>query len=124
MTSEGVPHPNVLIVDDEADFRELLVDLLEGAGYGVECATNGQEALDRLHQGPRPCLILLDLGLPVLDGRECMRQKQNSALASIPVVIMSGGGDTMEAALALGAVGYLQKPFGLGSLLATIARYC
>lgn len=114
----------VYVVDDDLDIRSSLTEILEFKGYRVIEAANGQEALDRLHTGARPCLILLDLMMPVLNGWEFRsRQLQDERLAAIPVVILSGAGRAAEASC-LGAAGFLPKPLELSELLATVERHC
>src|SRR5215475_7969919 len=82
--------PSVLIVEDDADIRELLQICLEADGYRVNSAADGLEALQQLQAGKRPALILLDLLTPRMDGEEFLQQMRASPFASIPVVIMSG----------------------------------
>ena len=80
----------VLVVEDNVDAREAMTAFLEGEGYDVVGAANGQEALGHLRTSPIFCVILLDLGTPVMDGWEfCAKHVQEPAMASIPVVIMS-----------------------------------
>jgi CheY-like chemotaxis protein len=112
--------PYILVVDDDADFRDGLRLALEMKGYQVEAAANGKEALDRIEQKP-PLLVLLDLQMPVMNGRELL-QKLRAApdTKEIPVVIISGFGFEWEAEL-MGAQGYIGKPFEPEELERTIA---
>jgi CheY-like chemotaxis protein len=112
--------PYILVVDDDADFRAGLRLALEMKGYQVEEAANGKEALDRIEQKP-PLLVLLDLQMPVMNGRELL-QKLRAApdTKEIPVVIISGFGFEWEAEL-MGAQGYVGKPFEPEELERTIA---
>src|SRR5262245_43368027 len=98
MPAEPPPAQAVLVVADSIDTRDSLAFLLRRVGgYQVSTAADGQEALDRLRAGPRPGLILLDLLMPAMDGWEfCRRLRQDPALASIPVVVVSGVGDCPE----------------------------
>ena len=86
----------ILLVDDDADLRESLAEALEEAGYTVDRAGNGQEALQKLrsHTGPdRPVAVLLDLLMPVMNGWQfCQLKRRDPAVADIPVIAMSGGG--------------------------------
>src|SRR4051812_17571750 len=93
------PRGCVLVVEDEADLRALIVGLLEGDGYAAVGASNGEEALDVLRTTPRrPCLILLDLMMPRMDGWAFRAaQRRDPALASIPVVVVTGYGSQLEA---------------------------
>lgn len=115
---------SILIVDDDENARLLLRGLLAPEGYGIDTAANGQEALDRLHQGPRPDLILLDLAMPVMDGWQFSRAlQQDPGLAAIPLVVVSGVNDAQEKVAGLGAVGLLTKPIALEQLLAAVRRH-
>src|SRR5712691_10343916 len=112
--------PYILVVDDDADFRTGLRTALEMKGYQVEEAANGQEALERLTQKP-PLLVLLDLQMPVMNGREMLqRMRAQPGYLDLPVVIISGFGFEWEAEL-MGAQGYIGKPFEPEELERTIA---
>jgi CheY-like chemotaxis protein len=113
-----MPRPYVLIVDDDAFARFVLKECLEGEGYDVACAGNGREALDQLRGGKPPALILLDLSMPEMDGRTFLqRQRQNPALAGIPVVLLSGEPELDEIAAAYKAAGHFRKPFAYPRLI-------
>ena len=114
----------MLIVDDDPVTRAALGLVFEHRGYPVAFAANGQEALERLRQGPLPSLILLDLMMPVMDGWEFLqRQKQDPALAGIPVVIISAADTNHARAIALGAADYLHKPIEPWELTAKVQDY-
>src|SRR3954469_9362738 len=113
--------PYILVVDDDADFRTGLRMALEMKGYQVEESANGEEALARLAERP-PLLVLLDLQMPVMNGREMLqRMRATPELKDLPVVIISGFGFEWEAEL-MGAQGYIGKPFEPQELEATIAN--
>ena len=113
--------PYILVVDDDTDFRAGLRMALEMKGYQVEEASNGQEALTRLTEKP-PLLVLLDLQMPVMNGREMLqRMRAQPELKEVPVVIISGFGFEWEAEL-MGAQGYIGKPFEPQELESTIAN--
>lgn len=115
---------SVLVVDDDPDIREILQDLLECYGYRVTTAENGADALDKLRAGEEPCLILLDLMMPIMDGIEFRdEQRRDPALAEIPVVMVSAGGDVAAKAAAAGVEGFT-KPVDMDVLLSTIRRFC
>jgi CheY-like chemotaxis protein len=87
----------------------------------VACAANGREALDHLGGPDRPCLILLDLSMPVMDGWEFLaRQRRSPLLAHIPVILVSAEGDLPRLATSLGVAGYFPKPVEAGGLLRAI----
>ena len=114
-----------MVVDDDADIRESIGDILELRGYQVSRAANGREALDRLREGPRPCVILLDLMMPVLNGWEFRRvQRDDADLAGVPVVIISGDGSADQKAASIGVQEYLRKPLELSAILDVVKRHC
>src|SRR4051812_39456009 len=92
----------ILIVEDDTELRETLGEILQEEGYHVAGVGNGREALDHLRQSDPPCLILLDLMMPVMSGWEFRdQQRQDPDLAGVPVAILSGvrNGGTQLAAL-------------------------
>ncbi len=114
----------VLVVEDDANTREAMRSLLELNGYAVVTAADGSEALQRLRAGLKPCLILLDLMMPGMDGFEFVNEKrQDPRLAAMPVVIYSGHSDARSSAARLGADGYFQKPVEVERLLTLVATY-
>jgi two-component system KDP operon response regulator KdpE len=114
----ATPH-RVLIVDDEPPIRKLLRMGLNAQGYQTIEATNGKTALERLDESPD--LIILDLGLPDIQGHELLRtiRARND---SVPIVVLSSRGDEAGKVQALdfGADDYITKPFGMDELLARI----
>lgn len=119
------PAPCVLIVDDHADIRETLAEILEGAGYSVATAANGVEALAFLRENPLPGLILLDLMMPVMDGREFRhRMLEDPTYAEIPIAIISGADTNEQKGYSLEAVGYFVKPVAMDPLLQMVERHC
>jgi CheY-like chemotaxis protein len=123
--AETRPQGPVLIIEDDASLRESIAELLEMEGYDVECARNGREALDQLRHVPVPCLIILDLMMPVMDGWEFRRrQKSDPALPDIPVLVISGAWNMGPQGEVPDADAYLVKPFGVEEFLATVERLC
>ena len=111
--------PRILLVDDEPALQRVVGPLLRSRGYDVEIAGSGREALD-LFSTRAPELIVLDLGLPDLEGTEvCRRIRQRSG---VPIVVLSARGAEADKvnALDLGADDYITKPFGPEELLARI----
>ena len=109
----------ILIVDDEPSILATMAPLLRGRGYEVSTATTGHAALDGVDRQP-PQLIILDLGLPDMDGVEvCRRLREGRA---IPILVLSARGAEQDkvAALDAGADDYVTKPFGADELLARI----
>ena len=114
-------NPHVLVVDDEADIRALIKDILADESYGVTVAANAAEAREAREQG-RFDLILLDIWMPDTDGITLLREWYDSGDLSCPVVIMSGHGtvDTAVEATRLGAFDFVEKPLSLAKLLRTV----
>jgi len=109
----------ILLVDDELSIQRAVVPLLKSRGYDVESAGTGTEAL-RIVAAHPPDLIVLDLGLPDIEGTEvCRRVRAQSAM---PIIVLSARGSEADkvAALDLGADDYVTKPFGPEELLARI----
>lgn len=121
MRSDTHDPRRILVVDDDDEIRELLCEVLVGAGYAAETACNGREALRRLKEGsPEPDVVVLDLEMPVLDGGALYRMmRQDDELASIPVVVSTG----MPSAAPKGAP-VLPKPVDVPALLTAIAQLC
>jgi len=114
----------ILIVDDDADTRETLSDVLGDEGYSVLGAADGLEALELL-RSVTPRLILLDLNMPSMDGQSFReRQLLIPPLASIPTVALSAVSQLPERVGHLTFDEVLTKPVDLDALLALVARYC
>lgn len=119
-----MPTRPVLIVEDDPAIRTVLAEVLGDEGYGVVTAPHGAAALICLEQ-TRPCLILLDLMMPVMDGFVFRAiQREMPHYASIPVIVLSAFAATVETAAMLDAAPYLCKPVQLDRLVATVERYC
>ncbi len=116
---------NVLVVEDNAVARHALTSLLERQGYGTAVAHDGAEALAYLRSHSPPRLILLDLMMPVMDGRQFLLARQREPrLADIPVVLCTAERHVDRAAAqALGADDLLQKPFDADELLDAVRHY-
>lgn len=112
---------HILLVEDNDTARNTLANLLEAEGYRVACAGDGREALARLRGAGSPRVILLDLAMPVMDGREFRAvQRQSPSMADIPVILLSGEEDLPHAAAFLDAADYFRKPIDFGGLLRAI----
>ena len=104
----------VLVVEDDADVRELLRFALSADGYEVATVDNGREAMHYLRSHADACIILLDLALPIMDGAHFRSaQLRDRALAWIPLVVMSGSDDAARHARELGARRLLRKPLDI-----------
>jgi CheY-like chemotaxis protein len=118
---EVVASEHILVVEDDRGVRESLTDALTLEGYEVTCAENGAVALRQLSDGQRPCLILLDLMMPVMDGvafAQALRRQPHRG--SIPIVVISADGNWHKAT-SVGAAGFLAKPFDIDALLGHVA---
>jgi CheY-like chemotaxis protein len=115
MTNERL----VLVVDDDRFMREFLSELLEVEGYSGLEAENGQKALDVLEKTSHPpCMILLDLAMPVMDGRQFLKRRaKDPVLRKIPVVVVSGNAPSEPLD---GIDAYLHKPVKLDHLIKVI----
>jgi CheY-like chemotaxis protein len=114
----------VMVVDDDVDIRETIAQLLERHGFRVTTAADGGDALRQLQAGESPALILLDLMMPRVSGEDFRRlQLADSALADIPVVLLSGAGRLDQLASRIG-VEVLPKPIELSKLVETVRRFC
>jgi len=112
----------VLVVEDDRDIRESLVLLLTAEGRAVKVAGNGREALDVLRASPPPCLILLDLMMPVMDGRQFLQEKDgDAALSGIPVCVLTAGAPVAPAPSIVSTV---RKPINIPHLLGIVDRHC
>lgn len=118
----------ILVVDDNADNRTIIAAMLKLNGYTVECANNGQLALDAA-QRQRPDLILMDMAMPVLDGWSATQQlKAQPTTAGVPVIAVTGHvtGDDIDRARQAGCDDYITKPIDyeimLGKVHALLAR--
>jgi len=109
----------ILVVDDEPQIQRFLKHALTAAGYEALPAADGASAL-RLLAGSAPDVVLLDLGLPDMDGKEVLAALRQ--WSRVPVIVLSARGREAEkiAALDLGADDYIEKPFGIGELLARL----
>ncbi len=120
----GALHP-VLVVDDEGPVRGFLVLALALEGYAVVEAPDGAAALARVHEAA-PCLILLDMRMPVMDGWEFARRYRALPGPHAPIVCLTAAATEADAAARgaqIGAAACLSKPFDLDELLAVVGRY-
>jgi CheY-like chemotaxis protein len=115
---------DVLVVDNDADVRCALRNVLELQGYHVALAANGREAWERLQSTPLPALILLDLMMPVMNGAELLeRVRADTRLWSLPVVLITAFRSLAEPVTAE-SQGFLAKPFDVEQLLNLASRFC
>ena len=115
----------LLVIDDDAGSREALSALLATGGFDVATATDGRDALHQLGNGAAPCVILLDINMPEMDGRAFRRvQVADSQVADVPVIALTGDPHIEEEARQLRVRDYLLKPVDPEKLLGLIALHC
>lgn len=113
---------SILIVEDDEAIRECLKETLELEGYRIFAASNGRDALEMLHRIELPCLVLLDLMMPVMNGWEFLEAKRaDVALAALPVVVVSAVADK---AMDTHVAGIVKKPIELDLLFKVVRQYC
>src|SRR6266508_6674811 len=113
----------VLVVDDDYAVLDAFKDVLEDEGYEVSLAANGLEALKELRRGDRPCVILLDLMMPVMNGWEFRREQlQDQSLAGIPTILVTAHNRPDENTEELMASDCIRKPAQPRQLLETVGK--
>ncbi|MEI9949038.1 MAG: response regulator [Pseudomonadota bacterium] len=120
MTDPNPTH-TVLIVEDEEDLRELMRDALQMRGYSVVTAEEGTDALRKIDDIGPPCVILLDLLMPGMNGWDFFEKvRQRPELASVPVIIHSSASSRAP----VGVTRVLQKPLAFERLVSIVSEYC
>jgi len=115
----------VLVVDDFDDTRNAIVDMLLTTGFDAVGAASGSIALDLFQAGMRPCVVLLDVRMPEMNGWEVWeRMKAHPELESTAVVILSGEPADDARALSVGIREFLRKPIDGRQLIAAVERHC
>jgi CheY-like chemotaxis protein len=114
----------VLIVEDDPETAKALAEYLNSQGYRSMIATNGQEAIDVLRAGERPCLILLDIMMPVKNGWDFRAEMLSEPeLAAIPIVVVTADIAAVSRAMGL-RLPLLRKPIDPRRLMSEVARHC
>jgi len=112
----------ILVVEDQEAVRQSLVALLRAWGYECREAANGEQALSILREGLRPCLILLDLSMPVKSGRDFRaEQLTDDRFAGIPTVVLSSDDERPRLK---GIRAFLPKPIDVDELLPIVEEHC
>jgi two-component system, chemotaxis family, chemotaxis protein CheY len=114
----------VLVVDDDRDIRESLAGILVLEGFPVACVANGHQALQwLLSNHAQPCVVLLDLMMPVMDGEAFLASREtNRALPDFPVIVMTAGCTPPQAMRQYDIEASIPKPIDLDRLLTTLAK--
>jgi len=112
---------HILVVDDDPDIRATVSEILDLEGCNVTAASNGLEALEQIETSP-PCVVLLDMRMPVMDGWGVARELRARGVG-IPIVVMTAAQDAGRWAREIAADAVLPKPFELDDLLDIVSRY-
>lgn len=125
--STGTHDHKVLLVEDYDDTREAFAAELRGAGCDVRDAWGGEDGLRQLREGFRPCVALIDVRMPGMDGwtmSDHMRRDPDATIASTSVVLVSGDPAAQARARAAGIREFLAKPLDHDALIGAVERYC
>lgn len=118
------PAAPVLVVEDDREQRESLCAMLDFEGFGHAEAANGQEALDYLDRSCAPCVVLLDLDMPVMNGWVFRAQQlADERLSNIPVVVVTANNEGLRDRFP-GVAGFLYKPLNFEKLAALLDLVC
>lgn len=111
----------VLVVDDDHNLRKTIQWMLEEEGFLVHTAADGQEAVEQA-MTQQPALIVLDMGLPLLDGGEVAKQIRARYGTAVPIVLITADGRAEEKSRRVGAASFLRKPFDMDDLIHTVQQ--
>jgi two-component system, OmpR family, KDP operon response regulator KdpE len=121
-TSAPLTSASVLVVEDDPAVRGVLIEALEAAGLTVSVAGDGFAALNEVRRTP-PDVVVLDLGLPVLDGQEFVDAWETASPGrSVPILVLSGSDELPPFLANLGVQGHMTKPFDIEQVVATVRR--
>jgi CheY-like chemotaxis protein len=112
----------ILVVEDDGATRSLVGEMLQSEGYDVSTAGNGAEAIRRMVER-KPCVILLDYEMPVMDGHD-FHEVQKRVAPDVPVICVTGAANAAQTARLVGASAVHTKPLDLGALAADVAELC
>jgi DNA-binding NtrC family response regulator len=112
----------VLIIEDDTSTRSLLEQLLQAEGYQAITAADGAEGVRQLVE-QKPCVILLDFEMPIMDGHD-FREVQKRLAPDVPIICLTGAAQAEQTARLVGASSVFPKPLDLDALRETIARFC
>jgi len=114
-----MPRPHILLADDERELREMLTSYLDAEGFRVTVTTDGLETLDAIRR-EQPDLVLLDVGMPEMDGFEVLRELRRTS--TVPVIMLTARAEEIDrvVGLTVGADDYVTKPFSPRELVARI----
>jgi CheY-like chemotaxis protein len=115
--------PWIFLIDDEADLLQAIRDFLEDEGFLVSTAANGEEAIKKLTPKNLPDLIILDMKMPIMDGRSFAKLFHEKYDNLSPIVLVSGDANAQKNAQSINANGWIEKPFKLDELLKKIKEF-
>jgi CheY-like chemotaxis protein len=121
-----MPHTNIFVIEDDADLRETMKELLEMEGFSVLAAENGREGMELIERNGKPCLILLDLMMPVMNGwefLEAMQRNQQAILTQTQVAVVTAAAEMTDLQQQYGC-SLLKKPVNVESLFALAHAAC
>ena len=115
---------NILVIEDQQSIGMVLKLVLSDHGYSVEVVPNGKLGLERLYMEPRPEVVIVDLNIPVISGRELLELMRNDVrLNEVPVIIISGSAQTLDIMPSEGSYqAFISKPFDLFDVLEKVNR--
>ena len=115
----------ILIVEDDEAITEAIASLLADEGYAAVAAPDGRAALEKLRDGEKTDLILLDMSMPGMNGWQFREEQlKDAVLAAVPVVVCTADGRAEATARSVGAADWLQKPIDPARLLELVGKYC
>ena len=117
-------HRSVLIVEDDPELRQVYADVLRDDGWTVHTAHDGVHALDLLQNGIAPCVAVVDLRMPRMDGWAFIGELRRGPWTSLPFVVLAAHYQLQEEARRIGARWWLQKPVSIDQLLDTVSEAC
>lgn len=115
---------SVLVVEDDPGLREIYADVLRDEGWSVHAAEDGLDALTALRGGLQPCVALVDLRMPRMDGWTFIDELRRGGWETVPFVVLAAHYQLQDEARRIGARWWLQKPVGIDRLLETVAEAC
>jgi len=116
---------DVLVVEDDQELREAVGSILQEEGCSVRAASNGAEALTLLRGETRPCVILLDLMMPVMNGWAFLKfRNEHPVLSDVPVVVTTAWNEVPGEADVIGVQGYLRKPLVPKEVIELVRKHC
>ncbi len=122
-TSQDQKYAPILVVDDDHQLCQTIRWMLEEEGFAVQTAADGREAVALL-TAQRPALVLLDKGLPLMNGDAVAEQVRAHYALTVPIILMTADGQATEMSQRIGAVSHLRKPFDFDDLISQVQQAC